>query len=169
MGTMHSSSRGNQPSAIRRKHPVAFRAATAAVPKRVRLTEVPIVASTYSFGDGLLTILEFAFLILWIWIAIGVVFDVFRSQDLSNWAKALWVLFIFVFPLIGVVGYLIVRGHTLHEHQAHDRAHFEAFRQFTRGGTSRTVADDVGALADLRDRGVLTDEEFERAKARTLQ
>ena len=75
------------------------------------------------------------FLFLWIWIAVGVVFDIFRSHDLSNWAKALWVLFIFVFPLIGVLGYLIVRGHTLHEHQAQDRAQYEAFRQFTRGPT----------------------------------
>jgi len=125
-------------------------------------------ASTYTFGDGLLTVLEFGFLFLWIWIAIGVVFDIFRSHDLSNWAKALWVLFIFVFPLIGVLGYLIVRGHTMHEHQAQDRAQYEAFRQFTRGPSSSGTADDVHKLADLRDRGVLTDAEFERAKAKAL-
>jgi len=126
---------------------------------------MPIVASTYSFGDGLLTVLELAFLFLWIWIAIGVVFG---SRDLSNWAKALWVLFIFVFPLIGVVGYLIVRGHTMHEHQSQDRAQYEAFRQFTRGSDSGGTADDLHRLADLKDRGVLTDEEFERAKAKVL-
>jgi len=96
------------------------------------------------------------------------VFDIFRSRDLSNWAKALWVLFIFVFPLIGVVGYLIVRGHTMHEHQSQDRAQYEAFRQFTRGSDSGGTADDLHRLADLRDRGVLTDEEFERAKAKVL-
>ena len=129
---------------------------------------MPIVASTYSFGDGLLTVLELAFLFLWIWIAIGVVFDIFRSRDLSNWAKALWMLFIFVLPLIGVLGYLIVRGHTLHEHQAQDRAQYEAFRQFTRGSNSAGTADDLHKLADLRDRGALTDEEFERAKAKAL-
>jgi hypothetical protein len=98
---------------------------------------MPLAASTYTFGDGLITVLWLAFLFLWIWIAIGVVFDIFRSHDLSNWAKALWVLFIFVFPLIGVVGYLIVRGHTLHEHQAQDHAQYEAFRQFTRGSNAR--------------------------------
>jgi hypothetical protein len=129
---------------------------------------MPLAASTYTFGDGLLTVLELAFLFLWIWIAIGVVFDIFRSHDLSNWAKALWVLFIFVFPLIGVVGYLIVRGHTLHEHQAQDRAQYEAFRQFTQGPNSVGAVDDLRKLADLRDRGVLTDEEFERAKAKAL-
>ena len=129
---------------------------------------MPLAASTYTFGDGLLTVLELAFLFLWIWIAVGVVFDVFRSHDLSNMAKALWILFIFVFPLIGVLGYLIVRGHTLHEHQAQDRAQYEAFRQFRQAPKSGGTVDDLHMLADLRDRGVLTDEEFERAKAKVL-
>jgi len=129
---------------------------------------MPLVAATYTFGDVLLTVLELAFLFLWIWIAIGVVFDIFRSHDLSNWAKAMWMLFIFVLPLIGVLGYLIVRGHTLHEHQAQDRARYEAFRQFTREPSSGGTVDDLHKLADLKDRGVLTDEEFERAKARAL-
>jgi hypothetical protein len=53
-----------------------------------------LAAFTYTFGDGLLTVLEIAFLFLWIWIAVGVVFDIFRSQDLSNWAKAVWMLVI---------------------------------------------------------------------------
>jgi hypothetical protein len=129
---------------------------------------MPLAASTYSFGDGLLTVLWLAFLFLWIWIAIGVIFDIFRSHDLSNWAKALWILFIFVLPLVGVLGYLIVRGHTLHEHQAQDHAQWQAFRQFTRGSQSDGTADDLHKLADLKDRGVLTDEEFERAKAKVL-
>src|SRR5271170_7402827 len=99
-----------------------------------------MVLATFTFGDALLTALEFAFLFLWIWIAVGVVFDIFRSHDLSNWAKALWMLFIFVLPLIGVLGYLIVRGHTLHEHQEEDRAQYEAFRQFKRGSGSPSAA-----------------------------
>lgn len=78
------------------------------------------------------------------------------------------VLIIFVFPLIGVLGYLIVRGHTLHEPQPQSRPPYEAFRQFTRGSNSDGTADDLHKLADLRDRGVLTDEEFERAKAKIL-
>src|ERR1700734_566999 len=104
---------------------------------------MPIAASTFSFGDGLLTALEIAFLFLWIWIAVGVVFDIFRSQDLSNGAKALWVLFIFVFPLIGVLGYLIVRGHTMHEHQEQDRSQYEMFRQFTQDRNSGGTVDDL--------------------------
>lgn len=140
--------------------------------------------ATFTFGDALLSILEIAFLFLWIWIAITVVLDIFRSHDLSNWAKTLWILFIFVFPLIGVLGYLIIRGHTLHEHQAEDRAQVEAFRAFTHrdgaggsagsggsggAGGSASAAEDLHKLADLRDRGILTDEEFQRAKSKILQ
>jgi hypothetical protein len=75
-----------------------------------------------------------------------------------------------------VLGYLLIRGHTLHEHQEQDRAQVEAFREFTQkggaaagGGASGGHADDLGKLADLHDRGVLSDEEFERAKAKVLQ
>src|ERR1700722_7330141 len=89
--------------------------------------------ATFTFGDALLSILELALLFLWIWIAVGVVFDIFRSHDLSNLGKALWMLFIIVFPLIGVLGYLLVRGHTMHEHQAQDRAQFDAFRRYAQG------------------------------------
>jgi hypothetical protein len=132
--------------------------------------------ATFTFGDALLSILEIALLFLWIWIAITVVFDIFRSHDLSNLAKTLWILLIVVFPLIGVLGYLLIRGHTLHEHQEQDRAQVEAFREFSQkggapagDGSSGSHADDLHKLADLRDRGVLTDEEFERAKAKVLQ
>jgi hypothetical protein len=120
--------------------------------------------AAFSFGDGLLTVVEFAFFLLWIWIAIGVVFDVFRSHDLSNVSKALWVLCIFVFPLLGVLGYLIIRGHTMHEHQVQDASRFASFRSAPGGSTT----GDLGMLADLKERGVLTAEEFERAKAKVL-
>ena len=128
--------------------------------------------ATFTFGDTLLSVLEIALLFLWIWVAVTVVFDVFRSHDLSNWAKALWMLFIIVLPYIGVLGYLIVRGHALHEHREDDRAQAEAFQRFVHGqgaGGGGGHADDLAKLAELKDRGVLTPEEFEQAKARTLK
>ncbi|MFZ0043212.1 MAG: SHOCT domain-containing protein [Solirubrobacteraceae bacterium] len=143
--------------------------------------------ATFTFGDATLTVIELTFMFLWLWIAIGVIFDIFRSSDLSNWGKALWVLAIFVFPLIGVLAYLIIRGHTMHEHKVRDQEQYEAFRQFQRGGAagaspssasasapaapasaSAPPVDDLTKLAELRDRGVLTSEEFEQAKARAL-
>ncbi len=127
-----------------------------------------LLASTFTFGDALLTVLEFALVFLWIWIAVGVIFDVFRSSDLSNWGKALWLLFILFLPLIGVLVYLIVRGHTMHEHAATDQARAAAFQKWERTGTSSGTVDDLSKLADLKEKGVLSDDEFERAKAKVL-
>lgn len=131
------------------------------------MPSIPFAA--FTFGDGLLTVIELAFMVLWIWIAIGVVFDIFRSHDLSNWSKALWVLAIFVFPLFGVLAYLIVRGQVMHEHQAQDAQRFAAIQHHNLPGNRRTHVDDLVTLADLRDRGLLTDDEFERAKTKALQ
>jgi uncharacterized membrane protein len=132
---------------------------------------VPTLATTYTFGDALLTVLEFALLFLWIWIAVGVVFDVFRSSDLSNGGKALWIIFIILVPYIGVIVYLIARGHTLHEHQEQDRAKAHAFERFEAGGGASSSAgsvDELAKLSELHDRGKLTDAEFERAKNKLL-
>jgi Short C-terminal domain/Phospholipase_D-nuclease N-terminal len=125
--------------------------------------------ATFTFGDALLTLIEFAFLLLWVWIAVGVVFDIFRSHDLSNWSKALWMLFIIVLPLFGVLGYLLIRGHTMHEHQAQDaQARHDVFRQYLNGMSTGGTADDISKLADLKDRGILTEDEFQRAKEKVL-
>jgi membrane protein implicated in regulation of membrane protease activity len=127
-----------------------------------------LLASTFTFGDALLAVLEFALLFLWIWIAVGVIFDVFRSSDLSNWGKALWLLFILFIPLVGVLVYLIVRGHTMHEHAATDHARAAAFQRYEQTGAASTPADELTKLADLKAKGVLSDDEFESAKAKVL-
>lgn len=129
---------------------------------------MPVVASDFTFADALLTGLELALLFLWIWIAIGVVVDVFRSDDLSGWGKAGWLLFIVIIPLLGVLIYLIARGHKMSDHavrQARDQD--AAFRQYVRSAAN-SPADDLERLDDLRKRGILSDEEFERAKQKAL-
>ncbi len=126
------------------------------------------LASTFTFGDALLTVLEIALLFLWIWIAIGVVLDIFRSHDLSGWGKALWLLFIVLIPLLGVLIYLIIRGRGMHERTTDTaRSSDQAFRQYVRQAAA-SPADDLAKLADLRDRGVITEEEFQSAKAKAL-
>jgi uncharacterized membrane protein YcjF (UPF0283 family) len=124
--------------------------------------------ATFTFGDALLEALEIALLVLWIWIAISVVIDIFRSHDLSGWGKAAWVLLIVILPFLGVLIYLIVRGHKMHEHAADAaKAQDDAFRQYVRSASS-TPADDIAKLQDLRSRGVITEEEFQSAKAKAL-
>lgn len=124
--------------------------------------------ATFTFGDALLTVLELALLFIWIWVAAGVVLDIFRSHDLSGFAKASWVLLIVIMPLLGVLIYLIARGQSMHERQLRAAAaQQEAMRHYIRNA-ARTPADDLASLDDLHSRGVLTDDEFERAKAKVL-
>jgi membrane protein implicated in regulation of membrane protease activity len=127
-----------------------------------------LLAATYTFGDALLTVLEIALLFLWIYLVIIVFADIFRSHDLSGWAKALWVLLIIFLPLLGVLIYLIARGHKMHEHAEQDAtAQDAAVRQYIRTAAS-TPADDIAKLEDLKNRGVISEDEFQRAKAKAL-
>jgi uncharacterized protein (UPF0333 family) len=126
------------------------------------------LASSFSFADALLVGLELALLFLWIWIAIGVVVDIFRSPDLSGWGKAAWLLLIVILPLLGVLIYLIARGHKMQEHAiSHAKAQDQAMREYIRT-TASNPADDIAKLEDLRNRGVITNEEFERGKSKAL-
>jgi cell division protein FtsX len=89
--------------------------------------------ATYTFGQALLTVLEFALLFMWIWVAISVVADVFRSHDLSGWAKAGWIFLIVVVPLLGVLIYLIARGDKMRQHELADQREQDmALRKYIR-------------------------------------
>ncbi|HEY2308118.1 MAG TPA: SHOCT domain-containing protein, partial [Streptosporangiaceae bacterium] len=116
------------------------------------------------------TIFEIFLWVIWFWILITVFIDIFRSHDLSGWAKALWFVFVLFIPLIGVLVYLIARGGKMHERAAQDaRQQDEAFREYVQEAASpQTPADQLAKLADLRDRGVITAEEFTREKAKIL-
>jgi ABC-type multidrug transport system fused ATPase/permease subunit len=95
--------------------------------------------------------------------------DIFRSHDLSGWAKALWVLFVVILPFLGVLVYLIARGSKMHE-RAEQQAmrQDKQFRSYVQQSAGTSSADQLAKLADLRDRGVISAEEFEREKAKVL-
>jgi hypothetical protein len=133
---------------------------------------MPLAASSYSYPllGAFWTILEIFLWVLWIWILIYVFIDIFRSRDLSGWAKALWFIFVLFIPLIGVLVYLIARGGKMHERAVQDAQQQDReFRRYVQDAAgSQTPADQLAKLADLRDRGVITPEEFEREKAKVL-
>jgi Short C-terminal domain/Phospholipase_D-nuclease N-terminal len=127
--------------------------------------------SGYPLLDLFWSMFIFFLWVIWIWILIMVFIDIFRSRDLSGGMKAVWFLFVLIIPLVGVLVYLIARGGKMHEHaaaqaQQQDRE-FRAYVQDAAG--SATPADQLAKLADLRDRGVITAEEFDREKAKVLQ
>jgi len=130
------------------------------------------LASSYSYPllGAFWTILEIFLWVLWIWILIYVFIDIFRSHDLSGWMKALWFLFVLFIPLIGVLVYLIARGGKMQERAVRDsQERDQQFRSYVQDAAgSQTTADQLTKLADLRDRGVITADEFEREKAKVL-
>ncbi len=131
-----------------------------------------MLATQYALLDVFLTILYFFLFFIWIWLFVMVIFDIFRSHDLGGFAKALWVLFIIILPILGVLVYLIARGGSLHERQAQDVARrqkaFDDYVRQTAGGPGEDTATQLAKLADLKNQGVLTEQEFEGQKAKLL-
>ena len=133
---------------------------------------MPLASSTYSYPllSVFWTIFEIFLWVIWIWILIWIFIDIFRSHDLSGWAKALWFLFVLFIPLIGVLVYLIVRGGKMQERAVQQaQRQDEQFRTAVQEAAGpQSSADQLAKLADLRDRGVITAEEFDREKAKIL-
>jgi hypothetical protein len=127
-------------------------------------------SSSYPLLNIFWTILEIFLWVIWIWILIMVFIDIFRSHDLSGWAKALWFLFVLFIPLIGVLVYLIARGGTMQERALrHAQQQDAEFRSYEAASSSpSSTADELTKLADLRDRGVISAQEFDREKAKLL-
>ena len=133
---------------------------------------MPLAASSYSYPllGAFWTIFEIFMWVLWLWVLFYIFVDIFRSHDLSGWAKALWFVFVLVIPVIGVLVYLIVRGGKMHERAAAQaRQQDKEFRSYVQDAAgSQSSADQLSKLAGLRDHGVITDEEFQREKAKVL-
>ena len=130
-----------------------------------------MIAAEFGTGQVLWSLLWFFMFFIWIWLLITVFADIFRSHDIGGFAKALWVIFVIFVPYLGVFVYLIARGHKMHEHaveaaQAQDAAARAYIQQAA--GTSASPADELARLADLKDRGVIDDAEFQRLKAKTV-
>jgi len=129
-------------------------------------------SSSYPLLNVFWTIFEIFLWVIWIWVLVAVFIDIFRSPDLSGWGKALWFLFVLLIPLIGVLVYLIARGGSMHDRAARQaQQQDEAFRSYVKQAASDSpdaTADQIAKLADLRDRGVITSEDFERGKTKIL-
>jgi hypothetical protein len=115
--------------------------------------------------------LWFFLFFVWIWLLITVFADIFRSDDLSGWGKALWVLFVVILPYLGVLVYLIARGKSMQERAVAQAAEQEkATRRYIQevSSTGASSADELAKLAQLRDSGVITADEFAAQKAKIL-
>ena len=130
-----------------------------------------VLAYDYPLLGMFWTFLLFFIWIAWIVVLFRVIFDIFRSKDLGGFAKALWVIFVILVPFLGVLVYLIARGHSMTERDYQEaKSQDQAFQAYVRSaaGTGGGSADELTKLADLRDKGVITDAEFQQQKAKLL-
>ena len=115
--------------------------------------------------------LWFFLFIAWIWLLIAIVTDIFRSDDLSGFTKALWILFVIIVPWLGALIYLIARGGSMQERAMRTRPSARRLSGST-SRRSRRPAErprhELTKLAQLRDSGVITADEFEAQKAKLL-
>lgn len=118
------------------------------------------------------SMLWFFLFLMWIYLFIALITDIFRSRDLSGFGKALWMIALIVLPVLGSLVYVIARGDGMAERQIavaqRQDAALRGYVQDAAGTSAPTPADEVAKLVDLRDRGVIDDQEYERQKARAL-
>lgn len=129
-----------------------------------------MIAYDYPLLGLFWTTIWFFLFVAWIMILIRIMSDIFRSDDMGGFAKALWLFFIVFLPYLGAFVYLIARGKQMAARSLSDaRAQEDAMRAYVReaaGGTG--AAGEIERLAALRDSGVISDAEFEAGKAKAL-
>jgi hypothetical protein len=122
-----------------------------------------------NIGEALLVAFEVFFFVIWIWILITILSDLFRDHETSGWAKAAWVLFLVFIPFLTALIYLIVRGSGMRDRtikaQAEAKQHFDSY---VREQAHTTPADELHKLNELKEKGALSSEEFDKAKAKLL-
>lgn len=111
----------------------------------------------------------FFLLVAWIWVVISVISDIFASKDLSGWGKGIWMFFVIILPWLGVLAYLIFRGDGMQERfTAAAKKANEQQRDYIQSVAGVSTADELTKLAELKEKGVLTDAEFETQKTKLL-
>jgi ABC-type multidrug transport system fused ATPase/permease subunit len=128
-----------------------------------------LLVADFTLGDALLTTLWVFLFVAWIMVLFSIIGDLFRDHSLSGWAKAIWILFLIFVPFVTALVYLIARGEGMRERsvreQAEARKHLESYIRETAGSSP---VDELHKLSELRDKGAITDEEFQRMKAKLV-
>jgi ABC-type multidrug transport system fused ATPase/permease subunit len=129
-----------------------------------------MLLADFTFGQALLTVLEIFIFAAWLMVLFTIIGDLFRDHGMSGWGKAAWVLFLIFVPFLAALIYLIARGSGMRERalaqQQEAQKQLDAYVRQT--ATSGSAADELTKLAKLHDERKLSDEEFERAKARIV-
>jgi Phospholipase_D-nuclease N-terminal len=131
-----------------------------------------MILADFTFGQALLTVLEVFLFAAWLMILFVIIGDLFRDHAMSGWGKAAWVLFLIFVPFLAALIYLIARGEGMRERtlaqQQEAQKQLDTYIRQTAGSGGGSAADELTKLAKLHDEKKLSDEEFERAKAKMV-
>jgi phospholipase D-like protein/putative oligomerization/nucleic acid binding protein len=129
-----------------------------------------VIAADYPFLDILWTLLIFFAWVVWIWVMIVILTDVFRRRDISGWVKAAWVVLLVILPWLGALVYLISNHDGMAERsQKQAEAAQGQFDQYVRQVADKAgPAGEIDSAKKLLDDGTITREEFEQLKAKAL-
>ena len=122
-----------------------------------------MLAADYPFLDVLWTMIIFFAWVIWIWILISILADLFRRHDVSGWLKAAWVVFLILLPFLGVLIYLIVNGKGMAERNVR-----QAQDQIQAAAAIAGPSAQIASAKDLLDQGAISQEEFEALKRKAL-
>lgn len=127
-----------------------------------------IAATDYPFLEIFWTILVFSAWIVWIWMAVTVLVDVFRRHDISGWGKAAWTVFVVVLPFLGVIVYLLANSKGMAERSNKEteaaQSQFDDYVRRTAGGNG--AASEIAKGKELLDSGTINQAEFDAIKAK---
>jgi Phospholipase_D-nuclease N-terminal/Short C-terminal domain len=129
-----------------------------------------LFAADYPFLDVFWTMLIFFMWVIWIWILVTVLIDVFRRHDIGGWGKAAWTLFMIVLPFLGVFIYLITQGRQMAERRnAEVQASRASFDDYVRNVAAESgPSDQIAKGKELLDSGAIDQAEFEALKRKAL-
>jgi hypothetical protein len=130
-----------------------------------------MLAYDYPLLNVFWTMIIFFLFVAWLMVLFRTIGDIIRSSDISGVGKFAWMLFVIVIPWLGVLVYILARGEGMTrrdlERMQAQQASFDSYVRETASSGSGP-ADELTKLADLRDRGVITDTEFADQKAKLL-
>ncbi len=123
----------------------------------------------FSFGEALLTVLSIFVFVAWIMVLFTIIGDLFRDHDMSGWGKAIWILFLVFLPFLTGLIYLIARGGGMRDRALAEQKHAQQqFDTYVKQAAGTSHADELAKLSELKAKGDITDEEFQKAKSKLL-
>ena len=124
-----------------------------------------LLAEGFTFRNFLADVLAVFMFVVWFWLLIIVISDLFRRHDVSGWVKAIWVIALIVFPYLGIFAYMITQSTGM---AARNSQQAQQAREELRSVVGFSAADEIEKLDRLKKSGSITDQEFARLRAKLV-